>query len=319
MVIGTHLLLALALFLTINWIGRHSHSLGYISLGIFVQRDEAPAFNLALRLLGPIVFLVILAALFYRAGLDKYVQDIWHVVVYYFVGRATFNVLMGRSLLVNWFREFVVGGACIWISWIIYDSIIKHRQTLLPDFTTATNELWVIVGVFVYAVLNRIDTGTAGAETRKKRFLKKRFFDLQAKFAATIKESFPDELSQMLGMTVLLYESFNRPWLAQRIEHMVFPRWGRSLGPMQVTTERRISDAESVQLGFQRVVASYRKWIEETRKSSPDLFESSYWLRGHLARKVAADYNKDDRYVADIDELSRVVTKLFYPELLKSD
>ncbi|QKO20795.1 hypothetical protein [Rhodoferax sp. BAB1] len=319
MIIGIHLLLALGLFFLINWIGRHSHSLGYISLGIFVQRDEAPAFNLALRLLGPLVFLTIVAALLYSARLDDYVQDIWHVSVYYFIGRATFNVLMGRFLLINWFREAVIGGVCISGSWVLYDAVIRHKETLLPDLTTATNELWVIVGVFVYAVLNKVDTGTTGAAARKQRFLKKRFFDLKEKYATTIKESFPDDLSQLLGMTILLYESFNRPWLAQKLEHMVFPYWGRSLGPMQVTTKKRINDMESVRLGFERVVSSYRNWLEETKQSKPDLYEDNYWLRGHLARKVAADYNKDDRYAADIDELSRIITKLFYPELLKND
>jgi membrane protein DedA with SNARE-associated domain len=64
MIFIVHCALALGLFLLINWIGKNSRSLGYISLGLFIQRDEAPAFNLALRLLGPLVYITIIAAVF---------------------------------------------------------------------------------------------------------------------------------------------------------------------------------------------------------------------------------------------------------------
>ncbi|MEA3393595.1 MAG: hypothetical protein U9R55_03075 [Pseudomonadota bacterium] len=314
MVAAVHLLLAIGLFLTINWIGRHSHSLGYISLGLFVRRDEAPAFNLALRLLGPVVFITIVAAIFYAVGLDSYVQDIWQVTLYYFAGRATFNVLMGRSLLINWLREVVIGASCIWISWLIYESIIKHKKTLLPDFTTATNELWVFVGLFVYTVLNQVDTGTRGSEMRKNKYLKTRFSELSKQYGKVIDELLPDELSRSLGMTILIYESFNRPWLAQKLERLVFPVWGKSLGPMQVTTAKRIDDIESVRSGAELIATSYRKILEEVQLKQGDAYDA-HWRRWYLVRKVAADYNKDDRYVDDVRDLHDIVVGLFYPQL----
>jgi hypothetical protein len=314
MAAGVHLLLAVGLFLTINWIGRHSHSLGYISLGLFVRRDEAPAFNLALRLLGPVVFVTIAAAILYGIDLDTYVQGIWRVVLYYFAGRAGFNVLMGRALLVNWVREAVIGASCVWVSWLVYESIIKHKKTLLPDFTTATNELWVFVGLFVYTVLNQIDTGTRGSERRKDKYLKKRFSELIERYGKIIGKSLPDELSQSLGMTILLYESFNRPWLAQKLEHLIFPFWGRSLGPMQVTTAKRINDLESVRLGAELIAASYLKRLNEVKQKQGDAYDE-HWKRWYLVRKVAADYNKDDSYVNDVYELHKTIVSLFYPQL----
>lgn len=314
MAAGVHLLLAAGLFLTINWIGRHSHSLGYISLGLFVRRDEAPAFNLALRLLGPVVFITIAAAILYGIGLDTYVQGIWRVVLYYFAGRAGFNVLMGRALLVNWVREVLIGAACVWVSWLVYESIIQHKKTLLPDFTTATNELWVFVGLFVYTVLNQVDTGTRGSERRKDKYLKKRFSELIERYGKIIGKSLPDELSQSLGMTILLYESFNRPWLAQKLEHLVFPFWGRSLGPMQVTTDKRINDLESVRLGAELIAASYLKRLNEVKQKQGDAYDE-HWKRWYLVRKVAADYNKDDSYVNDVYELHKTIVSLFYPQL----
>lgn len=317
MIFVIHLVLALVLFFLINWIGRHSHSLGYISLGIFVRRDEAPAFNLALRILGPLAFVVIAATFFYALGLDEYVGGIWKISLYYFFGRAVFNIFMGRFLLINWGREVVIASLCIGGTWVIYEAVIKHKIALVPDFKTAANELWVVIAFFVYAILNKIDTGTKGSEIRKQRYIKQRFRVLRERYSSVVENTFADDLSQAIGMTVLLYETFNRPWLAQRIEHVVFPLWGKSLGPMQVTTSHRVDDAESVRLGFERVMESYRKWHELAPHSHPDLSQDKYWLIGHLARRVAADYNKDEQYVTDIDELNRIVVSLFYPQLLK--
>jgi hypothetical protein len=39
------ILLGIGLLCTVNWIGKHSYSLGYTELPLFVRREEAPAFN----------------------------------------------------------------------------------------------------------------------------------------------------------------------------------------------------------------------------------------------------------------------------------
>jgi hypothetical protein len=319
MVTGTivHLILAVGLFLLINWIGKHSHSLGYISLGLFIQRDEAPAFNLALRLLGPLFYVTIVAALLYSVNADAYVQKIWLVVVYYFGGRALFNVLMGRVLLVNWPREAVIFALSSWVSWVIYEGIIKHRKTILPDLTTATNELWVFIVVFVYAVLNKVDIGTRGAERRKENYLRMRFAEMMFKFGSALQKEVPDKLCESLAMTILLYESFNRPRFAQMIERVVLPAGTKTLGPMQVKTKVTLDDLESVRLGVAIVSESYKRHTAEISKQQegkkPLAANQYHWL---LVPKVAADYNRDDQYVSDIAELHDKVLDLFYVELL---
>jgi hypothetical protein len=312
-----HLTLAFGLFLLINWIGRHSHSLGYISLGLFIQRDEAPAFNLALRLLGPLVYVTIVSALLYAANADAYVQKIWLVVVYYFFGRSLFNVLMGRFLLVNWPREVLIFAASSWVSWLIYEGIIKHKKTLLPDLTTATNELWVFIAVFVYAVLNQVDTGTRGAERRKENYLRIRFSEMMQKYGSILQNEVPDKLCESLAMTILLYESFNRPRFAQVVERMVFPAGTQTLGPMQVKTKVPLDDLGSVRLGVGIVSESYKRHTAEISKQhegkKPLAPNEHRWL---LIPKVAADYNRDDRYVHDIADLHEKVLELFYIDLL---
>lgn len=54
-VIGIQISLGILLFFIINWIGKHSYSIGYISISIFVRAEEAPAFNYIVRVLTPVV------------------------------------------------------------------------------------------------------------------------------------------------------------------------------------------------------------------------------------------------------------------------
>jgi hypothetical protein len=227
---------------------------------------------------------------------------------------------MGRTLLVNWLRELLIGAISIWTTWVVYENIIKLKKTLLPDLTTATNELWVFVAIFVYFVLNQVDTGTRGAEKRKENFLRKRFSEMMQSYGAIFQKNTPDKLSESLAITILLYESFNRPWLAQKIERLVFPHYAKSLGPMQVKTRAVIDDVDSVRLGVSIVVESYQRQLMEIAKehdSDKPLSRTTHrWM---LISRVAADYNRDDQYVSDIVELHRKVLDLFYFDLISGN
>ena len=152
-VIALHVALALALFLVLNWIGKHAETQGYLTLNLFLKRDEAPAFNLLFRIFGPIIFIILAASLLYAANLDRYVYEIWLVVLYYFAGRLLFNLAFGRALLINWAREALLWGSSIGLSWLLYDQVIQERKILLPDVTHISNHLWVLIALFVYSTL----------------------------------------------------------------------------------------------------------------------------------------------------------------------
>ena len=72
-----HFALGVLLFFIINWIGKHSYSVGYMEISMFLKVEEAPAFNFLYRIISPIVYLFIVSAIFYKIGLSKYVTDIY--------------------------------------------------------------------------------------------------------------------------------------------------------------------------------------------------------------------------------------------------
>lgn len=315
MVLAAHLFLAILLFVGINWVGGHARSLGYISLSLFVRRDDAPAFNTLFRVLSPVVFITIVAAILYYVRQDRFVADIWFVVIYYVAMRIGFNVIFGRALLLNWAKEVIHGAVCVGLSWLAYDHFIRFKKTLLPDFATATNELWVFIAVFLYLIFNQIDTGTSGAKRRKHRYLSSQVKSFISLYGHILTAELPDKLSQSVAMSILIYESFNRPPIVQRLEKLVFPRFSKSLGPMQVKTSSRMSDDESVRAGFQKVAKSYARWKTKWDQRVVEEHESLWTMHYSVVRSVAADYNKDDSYVKDVRELHGLLLENFYPEL----
>ena len=311
-----HWILALTLFSTINWIGSHAKPSGYISLSVFVRKDEAPAFNFVFRVLGPVVFVVIVAALFYWLNWDKLVESIWLVVLYHLAFRLAFNLVLNRALLLNWGREVLIWVTSLAVIVPLYEQVISVRQYLLPDAQSITNELWVIVILFIYSTLNNIRLKPEASAGRKDRYLRSSYKALRSKYHGIVEDVAPDRFAESIIYTIMVYECFNRPRAAQLVEHLLFPWYSRTLGPMQVETDKRLSAKESVQIGASRIAASYekaRKYVEqypnyEATGELPD--EQALW-------QVAAEYNKDDFYVRDIKELNYMVLERFYPDLYR--
>ena len=149
--------LGIILFFLINWIGKHSYSIGYMEISIFVKAEEAPALNFLIRVFTPIVYLIIISSGLYYFHLDKYVINIYLVNIYYIVFRLFFNLITNRSKLLDWYRQILYWTTIVIISYLFYDKIIRIKENILPDFTTIANELWIIILVFIFQITNNIN------------------------------------------------------------------------------------------------------------------------------------------------------------------
>jgi len=154
-IILVQLALAVAFFFIINWLGEHSKEEGYRPLSFFVEPDEAPAFNLVFRTLSPVVYIVLVAAIFYTLHFDWLVTNLYLVPVFYAIVRLLTNFLEGQIQLVNW-KVRLTSWLSIPISWLVYEHIIKTKQHLFPDLDRIGDELWLAVAVFLYSAFNRI-------------------------------------------------------------------------------------------------------------------------------------------------------------------
>lgn len=305
-----HLILSIILFLIVNWIGKHSISVGYMQLSMFLRNDEAPAFNLLFRVLTPIIFILIISYVFYSLELDYLVISIYSVIIYYFVIRFIVNILFGRSRLVNWPRQIIIASISVIAGYFIYQSIIITKSNLMPDFSTISNELWLIVIIFVYQLFNKISVPTEATKKRKNNYLINRYNLYSSKYASIVKSKVTDKKIEALIYSILLYEAFNRPKVVRLIENIVF-RFKKSgtLGIMQVSSPKMIGDKKSVELGIEKILNDYK---QIKGRITEEEFSEEY-----LFRQTISQYNSGSEYLDEICELFDIITQNFYKDIYK--
>ena len=314
-VVIVHVALGIALFVLINWIGRHSYSIGYMEISLLVKEEESPAFNFVFRVLGPVVYLFIVSAVLYSLSLQRYVNHIYLVSLYYILFRLAFNLATNRSRLLNWGRQFVYWSGILALSYFSYEKLISVRENIFPDFKTFANELWIIILIFLYQTMNNLRFSSKKTERRKQNYLSSRLETFRSRFGARIDNLVPNKKLQALVYAILVYEDFNRPKIVRALENVLFrlTKKTMSLGVMQIRTDKLISDEQSVELGVEKVLkaklASEAK-IDKEINADPSGF--THWtLEYTLTRDILKDYNPDDAYISEVAELAGIIEKKF--------
>jgi hypothetical protein len=305
-----HIILGIGLFFLINWIGKHSYSIGYMEISIFVKTEEAPALNFLIRVLTPIVYIIIVSTSLYYFGLDKFVWNIYLVNIYYILFRLIFNLATNRGLLLNWYRQFLYWTAIIVISYFTYEKLIKVKANILPDFTTVANELWIIILIFIFQVANNLRFSQEATQKRKDNYLKSRYHYFKRFYGQLIKDMTNNEVLESIVYAIIIYEDFNRPKIARQVENLKFrlTKKPHTLGVMQVRSDKLISDLESVKLGTEKIVNAYKKYLENPTENSGDYFD---WNAKDF---IISDYNVGTSYNGEVSELADIIKTTFYKD-----
>ena len=315
-IVLVHAVLGIALFVLINWIGRHSYSIGYMEISLLVKEEESPAFNFVFRVLAPVVYLFIVAAVLYSLSLDRYVNHLYLVSLYYILFRLVFNVATNRSKLLNWGRQFIYWGGILTLSYFAYEKLISARENIFPDLKTFANELWIIILIFLYQTMNNLRFSSSKTERRKQRYLSSRLEIFRSRFGNRIDSLTPNKKVQALVYAILVYEDFNRPRIVRFFENVVFRLTKRpmSLGVMQVRTDKLISDEQSVELGVAKVMkAKFDAEMKIDKQIDADPASHSQWtLEYSLTRSILKDYNPDDSYIGEVAELAGIIESKFF-------
>jgi len=308
------ILLGIVLFFLINWIGKHSYSIGYIEISIFVKTEEAPALNFLIRVLTPIVYIIIVSTILYYFNLDRFVINIYLVNIYYVIFRLLFNLLTNRGRLLNWYRQFIYWAAIIIISYVTCIKIISVRSNILPDFTTLANELWIIILIFIFQVTNNIRLSKTATEKRKLNYLKTRYNTLKELYGSIIQNFTNNQILEAITYAVMIYEDFNRPKIVRIIENITFriTKKPRTLGIMQVKSDRLISDEESVMLGTNKVLEAYSEYLKKINHNISEYYEwSAYDF-------IISNYNGGISYSSEIHRLFTIIKETFYKDTTDS-
>lgn len=314
-VMVTHVILAVVLFLITNWIGKHSISVGYMQLSVVAKADDAPVFNFIFRTLSPVVYIVLVSGISYKVNADWVTKDIYLVTVYYFLFRALFNVLTGRLLLLNWITQAAYWVTSILMSYYIYTNFIANKDFLFPSKEDLGSALWLGIVAFLYLTFNKVSLPHARTLQRKKRYLENRYVRFQRQYHEIVDEIVENQEQEALAYAIIIYENFNRPKIYRLMEGLVFGLGiVKTLGVMQIKSDKRISDEESVRLGCSKIVNDYKvseSTIDEESRALGWRHHRSYRIR----QEVIAMYNRDDSYVSEIDEILGNLATEHYPKL----
>lgn len=319
-IIGADFILACLMFLSINWLGKHSYNIGYMSLSAFYRADDAPAFNLLFRLLAPVIFVVLTSSVLYSFNLDEFVKDIWLVTLFCCALRITYILIFELSDLVNWKKEIFTWVTTTLLTWVVYSYFIENKSNLLPESSELKNQFWIIIILYIYSIMNSLEFNNSRSKLRKLKYLQKNYAFFKNKFGSIISNNSPDVLCQSLIYAVLINENFNRPKIVRGLEHLVFPLFSKTLGPMQVTTTKRLSDNESVNQGSKIIAEAYLEALTYAKKNvsegtSFNPFTNS-WHMEFLQYRIASKYNRDDDYVRSVNEMHNQLLEYYYPTFL---
>jgi hypothetical protein len=286
--------IAVAMFYSTNWIGKHSYQSGYFEIGKLSLTSGSTAFNFVFRIFAPIAFLTLTAAVLYWVHADSIVKLLPHALIGYFIFRFAYYFVCDRYLLVNFFEFFALGLATIALYFWVHANVIEHREFLFPSKQEIGSALWLGMIAFLYTTINSIQLSETKARRRRIAYVSYQRDKYLSLYGTIINEEAQNEREKDIVLAVMIYEGLNRPRILQFIERLVLPIKGKaSIGPMQVTVSSNISDETSVRLGAERLLSAYRS----------NLQNEDLQYEGSALIDALSAYNGSDKYAIEILEV----------------
>jgi hypothetical protein len=308
-IILVQITLGILLFFVINWIGKHSYSIGYISISVFVKAEEAPALNFIIRVLTPVVYLLIVSTILYALNLDKYVINFYFVSCYYILFRLSINLITDRGLLLNWYRQVIYWISIVALSYFVYDKLIVSKQNLFPDLTTIGNELWIIILLFIYQLFNKARFSVEGTIKRKEKYLERTMTMFQKKYGKIINAKIDSDQLKGIIYSILIIENFNRPKIVRLFEYLSFfiTKKPHTMGVMQYYSTEYINSKQSVILGIEKIKNGYTKLIKQYENGTIE-----YYSEWNLKSQIANIYNTGTDYSDDVVTMWGKIMEKYY-------
>ncbi len=213
----------------------------------------------------------------------------------------------------NWYRQILYWISIITISYFSYTEIIYKKENILPDLETISNELWIIILIFLFHTLNKIRISSDKSIKRKENYLKSRLSKFKEEYSDLVNDKIDNDKLKSIVYAIMIYEDFNRPKAARLVENVRFKltRKKHSLGLMQVQTTEFIDDRKSVELGLYKLLNAYSRILKNMRldkKETIEILLSDAWhIELNMEKKIISDYNKDDDYVKEVRMLSEKI------------
>lgn len=290
--IGFQILVGFILLLSINFIGRISRkTFGYTNF-VELFKSDFLGYNFFVRCLAPSVIVTLVVIILYLIDLPFLVENIWLSVLWYVILITTFLYLSKRIFLIDTFTYFILQSVSILIA-IGFHHLFwsKGLAFILPDEANFRTELWVLLLIFVYALLNNISPNPLAGYDKKRSFFIRRYKYLKDKYLPYVKDDIKtNPILRQIFFSIMIVEDFNRGPITRIIERFLHPTGlVKTTGIMQIHSNQSLSDKESVEFASEKI-------MKLTESSS----NMSDW---DILRKICNSYNPDDEYFYSVNEV----------------
>jgi hypothetical protein len=315
-----HLIVGFVIFFVVNWIGKHSTQIGYDFLNSVTEPENAPGFNLIFRIFTPVVVLILISAGLYAAGFDEKTENIHRAIFYYITIRVIFNILIRqRGCLAPWGRMIFQWCATITLGNVVYRYVISEREYLFPDVDTLGNEIWLLLIGYGYILAKSAGNTDGNRSQRVSKYIETKLKSFIEKYDQTITSLESNTTLISLVYSIMVVEDFNRPKPYRILERILFP-FGcvKTLGLMQVSTTRQISDSESVSEGLRIIrsllnqIVQESDWkVNQTRRRHLSSEEIAASEESAIIHKILVNYNPSGDYARDVESVFDEVRKIY--------
>ena len=231
------------------------------------------------------------------------------IVIFYWAFRTVIRGLWGRMALTNKVGYFTCAIICICITYWLYFTVSKV-DNILPDPKSLLNEMWILMILFIYNVINRLQPSDNNAINRKEHYIKKKYLKYKKEYNYIIKNICHNQFYEATTYAIMIYENFNRPKFVRFIEKIYFHITKKpiTLGIMQVRTKKLIDDETSIVMAIDIIKKATLKHKHRIKDSSEYEYDNP-----HIAvYEIAGTYNcNNGKYQSEVSDIYDIIEKKY--------
>ena len=310
---------ALIMFFVTNWLGGHTPiDRGYVTLSLIAADDTMPAFNFIFKTLTPLVqYILFIALCQIVTPLAFLLANSYMIIVYYWLYRGLYYILRGAFHLANWpiflLYMIVSVGIAIWIY-----GFVESVDSILPGKEALRDQLWILIAIFVYQVVNGLQINRTGTEDRKHRYAMRKYYEFAKKYSEVVDANSEYVIDADLLYALMIVENYNRPPLVRMVENLKFRMSHKrmSLGVMQVKTDKMIDDKESIKQAAGIISKLREEYIQDCKDEELGTWGTLCGYIDFIARK----YNGGDwDYASEVREIFETINSLHINNAINAD
>lgn len=285
--IGLNIVLAILLFIINGLLGKVQglyHNLFEYELFAFNKNTDGNySGNFFQMVINPAVFVTIVCVILQAVHRSDLCASSWQIVLFFWVIRFLYYLVVGRLYLVNWIFEIV---ACLLsiglVSMILFTCIlplIQNEKSIFIPLESLRDAIWFAIIAYIAKTIWEIGkmslkTDYVFSDNRKERAIKTKCGRLGQKYDTYVTNILNTlhidanhlQNFKMLVYAVMIYEDYNRPVVFRAVERILKklrPSKPMTLGIMQVETREVITDEESIRLGIEKLFTAYIEHIDD--------------------------------------------------------